>query len=227
MNSIPKIIHQTWKTDVLPFPYDELSATWKELHPDWEHIIWTDEMNKDFIKDHYPEFLEKYESYPLNIQRADAFRYFVLRKYGGLYVDMDFECVKNFDSLLRGKECVFGFEPDLHASNILRDFLICNAFMAATPDNDFIKFVCEKVMSCEKIKVNGFLDVLNSTGPLILTDAYIDYQLKDKVTILDSTMVYPINYVETSLVLRDKIPPALQAKIDKAYGVHYFFGNWS
>ena len=70
------------------------------LPPAWKYILWTDEMNKNFIKNYYPYFLYKYDRYHLNIQRIDAFRYCVLSKMVRLYVDLDFECVDNIDPLL-------------------------------------------------------------------------------------------------------------------------------
>ena len=42
---IPRIIHQTWKTKDVPSPLDQLPQTWKEYLPNWEYILWTDEMN--------------------------------------------------------------------------------------------------------------------------------------------------------------------------------------
>ena len=36
-----------------------------------------------------PNFLAPYRSYPYDIQRADAIRYFILFEFGGLYLDLD------------------------------------------------------------------------------------------------------------------------------------------
>ena len=80
---IPRIIHQTWKTKDVPSPLDQLPQTWKEYLPNWEYILWTDEMNREFVCKHFPDFLEKYDTYPCNIQRADAIRYLLLKVYGG------------------------------------------------------------------------------------------------------------------------------------------------
>ena len=38
---------------------------------------------------------EIYDNYDVNIKRVDAVRYFYLYHFGGLYVDLDFECIKN------------------------------------------------------------------------------------------------------------------------------------
>jgi len=38
-------------------------------------------MNREFVCKHFPDFLEKYDTYPCNIQRADAIRYLLLKEY--------------------------------------------------------------------------------------------------------------------------------------------------
>ncbi|MGF7081414.1 glycosyltransferase family 32 protein [Mucilaginibacter sp. UYCu711] len=226
MTPIPTIIHQTWKNANLPSPLDSLSETWKHFHPDWDHILWTDEMNREFIKDHYPHFLAKYDQYPSNIQRVDVFRYCVLNTMGGLYVDLDFECLENIEPLLNKQACVIGKEPQYHAERYSKNMILCNAFMASTPNNKFMQFVLNKIISHSKIEVNSPTDVLNSTGPFILTDGYNEYNEKSEVTILESSDVYPINMFETKYILDNTISDEMQLRIDKAYAVHYFFGTW-
>jgi len=56
----------------------------------------TDENARQLIASDYPFFLKTYDSYEWGIQRADAVRYFVLHKYGGMYVDLDYESLINF-----------------------------------------------------------------------------------------------------------------------------------
>lgn len=53
------------------------------------HFLWTDATARLFMQTHYPSFLPTYDSYEYNIQRADAIRYFVLHRYGGIYMDLD------------------------------------------------------------------------------------------------------------------------------------------
>jgi mannosyltransferase OCH1-like enzyme len=226
MTNTPLIIHQTWKSTVLPPPFDELSESWKKYHPHWKYILWTDEMNRDFIKEHYPAFLSKYDQYPKNIQRVDAFRYCVLNKFGGLYVDMDFECLENIEPLLAGHECIIGKEPQLHADRFSKEMILCNAFMACAPDNEFMNFVCDKIISAPMAEVNSAIDILNSTGPFILTDCYLEFTKKDKVKIIESADIYPITMFETVSVLKENIPEEIQSRIDKAYAIHYFLGCW-
>lgn len=46
-------------------------------------------MSRDFIATEYPWFLSTYDSYSFPIQRVDTVRYFILRHYGGIYMDLD------------------------------------------------------------------------------------------------------------------------------------------
>jgi mannosyltransferase OCH1-like enzyme len=47
---IPKIIHQTWKTENVPWKWKLYQKKVKQLHPDWEYKLWTDKNNMEFVK---------------------------------------------------------------------------------------------------------------------------------------------------------------------------------
>jgi mannosyltransferase OCH1-like enzyme len=222
--SIPKLIHQTWKNSEVPENFQLLMNTWKEFHPDWKFILWTDEMNRNFISEHYPDFLNKYDNYPANIQRADAIRYFLLYHYGGVYIDLDFECLQNIEELLTDEECVFGLEPQKHCERFNVEKIICNAFMAVCPSHHFFKQLCT-VLSSEEFGEKK-TDVLNTTGPFMLTKLYGKYQEKVRIKLLPSFMLYPITIEESREVINGTSDENLETKIQNAYGIHYFWGTW-
>ena len=62
-----------------------------EQHPGWEQRLSIDEDNRHFISEHYDWFLETYDGYAYNIERADAVRCFILLHYGGVYIDLDMD----------------------------------------------------------------------------------------------------------------------------------------
>ena len=53
--SIPKIIHQTWKTKEIPKELIFCVESWKRLNPTWEYRLWTDEEMDSFVKKEFPE----------------------------------------------------------------------------------------------------------------------------------------------------------------------------
>ncbi len=185
MLKIPKIIHQTWKDENLPKAFSILSETWREMLPGWEYRLWTDKMNREFVRTHYPDFLVKYDAYPKNIQRAGAIRYLLLQTYGGLYVDLDFECLDTkFITLLEDADFVAGKEPYEHAYRCGKEYIVCNALMASVPKHPFLEKIIQRMMTHPHgwdVRHGG--DILDSTGPFLLTDVYDEYVHKGDLRI--------------------------------------------
>ncbi|GAM86991.1 hypothetical protein ANO11243_050120 [Dothideomycetidae sp. 11243] len=101
IESVPYIIHQTYKTAQIPEQWLEAQHSCQKLHQTgWQHMFWTDEDADNFLAIHYPWFLPTYRAYPYDIQRADVIRYFVLYHFGGVYLDLDVGCQKPLDPLL-------------------------------------------------------------------------------------------------------------------------------
>jgi inositol phosphorylceramide mannosyltransferase catalytic subunit len=227
--SIPKIIHQTWKDENIPTEFIPFMASWKKHHPDWQFILWTDEMNKKFVEEHFPEFISIYYSYPYSIQRADAIRYLLLYKLGGVYIDLDIECLQNIEPLLENETCVIGKEPDAHSISHNKSFVICNAFMAAQQNDLFIETVIKELFQNHP-PVNSSLlgdTVLNSTGPFMLNRIY-ESDNSAKVKLLESQRIHPLSTQETIALYynQEKEKQKEQLKINGTYAIHYFWGTW-
>lgn len=48
-SAVPKVIHQTWKTTEVPAKWAAARQSCIDLHPDYEHRLWTDEDGLNFI----------------------------------------------------------------------------------------------------------------------------------------------------------------------------------
>lgn len=103
---IPPILHQIWYqgADQLPPRYRAFRDGWLAAHPAWEHRLWDEAACRMLLAAHYPAFLPTWDAYPLRIQRIDSIRYFLLGHHGGVYLDMDMECLRPLDPLLDGCE---------------------------------------------------------------------------------------------------------------------------
>lgn len=55
----------------------------------WVLQLWNVERSRSFIKKEYGWFLNTYDNYRFPVQRIDALRYFLMRHYGGIYIDLD------------------------------------------------------------------------------------------------------------------------------------------
>ncbi|MFI7310940.1 glycosyltransferase family 32 protein [Streptomyces hygroscopicus] len=137
-SDITPIIHQIWHDKDVPPRCQAWVESWRRHHPGWEYRLWTQVECRALLAEHYRWFLPIYDRYPEGVMRAEAGRYFILDRFGGVYVDLDFECLRPVDALLAGQELVVGLEPQehvqllsAHRSGLPR--LVGTGFLAARP----------------------------------------------------------------------------------------------
>ncbi|KAF9495415.1 hypothetical protein BDN71DRAFT_877576 [Pleurotus eryngii] len=159
---IPRIIHQTWKSETLPEKWKEVSQGCRDMMPDYEYMLWTDEGSRDFIAEHYPWFLDTFDAYPYVIQRADAIRYFVLHKYGGIYIDLDIGCLRPMDPLL--------VYPVILPKTI--PVGVSNDLMFAEQGHPFMEQTIHNLVTFDHSWVLNYPTVMFSTGPMFLSAQY-------------------------------------------------------
>jgi mannosyltransferase OCH1-like enzyme len=219
---IPRLIHQSWKTDDIPERWRPLQESWQLLHPNYEYHYWTDRSNREFIAKYDHEFIPLYDSYPLAIERAELARYLILYHLGGLYVDMDFEALRPVDKLLCGADLVFGLEPDSHAHRHgvrqrgLKN-IVCNAFMASTPLHPFWPHFFALLQA-----VTDKSNVLDATGTFALTRACNSYARASDIVFVPTAQIYPLDNDE----IRRLGVAERRAKLENSYAMHHWSGSW-
>ena len=160
-HNVTRIIHQSWKTNVIPHRYINWAESWKNCFPNWTFILWTDENNENFVKTHYPWFYERFINSPLNILRVDSVRYLYLYNYGGIYADLDNICFQPFEHLLENNGIVFG---DMQYPKEYQNWMyIQNSFMYSIARHPFWLDVMKSLL----LK-NGFGAPEELTGPEML-----------------------------------------------------------
>jgi len=179
---IPRIIHQTWKSRQIPeglgFP-----ETWIEKNPGWKYCFWTDEDLLAFMREERPDLLPLYLSYPLPVQRADLARYAILEKFGGIYADIDTRCLASIEPIAGDHRVILCEEPERHHEPALTRGMArlwFNGTMASPPGHPFWKKVIDL---CKLMGDLRDRDVLETTGPLLLTAAVEGWDEKDTLSL--------------------------------------------
>lgn len=163
---IPRIIHQTYKTEDIPKHWIEGQHRCQELHSDYQYIMWTDQMALDFITEHYSWFLPTFVGYKRPIQRADAIRYFILYHYGGIYIDLDDKCERPLDNLLKLPAFVRKTSP----------LGISNDVMGSMPGHPFFWKAIHNLNHYNKNWYVPYLTIMSSTGPLFISIVWKHYR---------------------------------------------------
>ena len=223
-----KIIHQTWKTKQLPDKFVKWSQTCKKKLPGWTYMLWTDDDNRNFIKDHYSFFLKTYDGYDKMIKRVDAVRFFYLYHYGGLYIDLDFECLKDLREILKDK-IVLGEMGDGKCEHC-----IPNAFMYSPyPKMEFWKFCIDRLL--EKSGRNEGVE--QTAGPVFLKKMYKEFirlypEEKENIEVLPSNYLYPIDWhIQPPMICtqwsKEFDEEKCKAMHPDAYAITYWTNSWS
>ncbi|MCQ2246323.1 MAG: glycosyl transferase [Bacteroidaceae bacterium] len=109
---IPKIIHYCWLSDnTIPQKLRKYMETWKKMLPDYQFMLW-DSKCFDIASVSWVEQAFNAKMYAF---AADYIRLYAVYHYGGIYLDMDVEVLRNFDDLLNrpyilGQETFVGIE---------------------------------------------------------------------------------------------------------------------
>ncbi len=107
---IPKIVHYCWfGKGAMPELAVKCIESWHKFMPDWEYVLWSED-NFDISSYQYTQ--EAYEAKKFAFV-SDVVRLEALKKYGGIYFDVDFEVYKPFDDLLQN-DAFAGFEGSKH-----------------------------------------------------------------------------------------------------------------
>ncbi len=164
--NIPKIIFRSWKTEEIPEHWQKGWDSFGEIMSGWHQVLMTDYDNGMIMKTYFPEFYQQYIDLPYPIERADVARVACVVKWGGIYADLDYECLHNLDDLFKISSETYL----LRSGNIAAT--ITNSFFAGKPGS---KFLTEYLNSMFDVlpwwrKMGKHLRVMNQTGPIRLSE---------------------------------------------------------
>jgi len=231
--SIPRIIHQTWKTSRVPEAFRAFQREWQTLHPGYEYRLWTDEDNAAFVEREFPEHVPLYRSFTREIFRADLVRYLYLQKFGGIYVDLDVEPLRSVDCLLAGAEQAWlGAEPAVHARRLFqRDRVTCNAVMASVPGHPFWACMLDEIRTraADPARQNP----VEVTGPAALHAAWEKRGAALGVHVTAPDTFFPLPDVDNAhlgLSERERLHYRRMVELhqfpSQSFGVHHWAHTW-
>lgn len=196
-NSIPKIIHQIWiGPNKLPERCKPLLSEMKEMHPDWEHKLWT---NKEVFEGEFKDdpFLVKWKD-KINTKYllqpafiADRVRLLILAKYGGVYVDIDAKPIKSFNTVLDKlpSRCTFfaGLRPNTDYG-VMIDVTVLGSAINSRIVNKVVPswYSYDHPLTGFHISIE-IAKYIDTDVTLLNNDFFYSYELTDKSVILHNT----------------------------------------
>jgi hypothetical protein len=222
---IPKVFHQLWKTHDTPARYAALRETWLRRNPGWKMRLWSDDDLADLVETHYPQLAPLFHGYRHPIARADLGRYLVLETFGGVYADLDCECLRPLAPLLEGRSLLMGVEPEGHVHEAFvrkrgLTRIVCPSFIASVAGHPFWRDVRAHAAAAA-----NETDVLDQTGPFMLTRAVESSKAAAQVTLAPAAQIYPFTKGECWSGQVFELEAWERASRD-AFVAHYWDGGW-
>jgi inositol phosphorylceramide mannosyltransferase catalytic subunit len=202
---IPRVFHQIWIEDgdgdepVLPERYRAWRDSWMRLHPGWAYRLWN-LRNLGFI----PNRLDLIAQSPSFAQKADILRYDLLWRFGGVYLDVDFECLRPIDGLLNRVEN-FAVSENGRVLSI--------GIIGASAGSPYLRRCMDRLP--ERV---GLAPPNLETGPAYFTQCLLGEGFGGDLTVLPSAWFYPYAMHE---------PQRAAGPFPGAYAVHHWAASWA
>lgn len=208
---IPDVLHMIWVGDDKPPEYFyKNQQKWRDLMPDWEFKIWTNQdINDKNVDFNYLELINRCQN---GAQKADLLKYYFVNKFGGYYVDADVNPnrslkeldVNNYDLIL------------CHDLEITWEY-IAVGFFAGIPNNPVLRNIIEKMKEVDFSDEKQHL----TTGPGAMGKAY--FKNKDKVKTLKLPYWY---FYRNQKGDRDINGNIIERDVKESFGTHTYAATW-
>ena len=157
---IPLNIYQTWYTKKLPLLMSRAVNKLRMTNPRFNYYLFDDNDCREFIKNNFDsKVLNAYDCLIPGAYKADLWRYCILYKNGGIYLDIKYEPCNNFKFIYLTEKEHFVCDKDNSG--------IYNAFMISVPGNQTLLKAIYKIV--ENVENNFYGNSsLEPTGPHLL-----------------------------------------------------------
>ena len=233
VSAIPMNIHQIWINRdpgvAIPEEWLEWSKSWKKFNPEWNYRLWQTKKIEAFMAEKYPDLVGFYNSFESDVQKSDVARLLLLDAFGGIYADLDMECLRPLDELIKGRTCIACCESRRHSRLFDLRRMLCTNYIASAPGHPFLAHTVREMV--EGIRTLHFVyPVMESTGPLMFTRALNSYR-GDDVDVVGAKVACPFHNESRELDEVWRRGPRAE-KIKRkcvrrgTYGIHYWSNSW-
>jgi mannosyltransferase OCH1-like enzyme len=216
---IPKIIHQIWLGGEFPSKYNDFRDKMMSINNNWEYKLWTDVDVDTF--DLKNKIL--YNNIKNLGAKSDIFRYEILERIGGLYIDVDFDTIKPFDDL-----CSLDFFAGVGHVDKPEVF---NSLMASIPKHKYIASLVSDLQTKTHID-DSIGGVMENTGPYFITRKFFEViSEEDNVVVFPTKYFFPFPAIYRHDVMKIDDKERANKFVysynnDKTYAIHLWHTNW-
>ena len=202
---IPNIVHLIWLgPNKPPAIFQNCLASIQEYMPTWTCKIWTDDDVESFnlVNKRYYDKESNYGA------KSDIFRYEILYRYGGVYLDVDMVLLKPLDILHHTYKFYTSLLPS-YCTGIL-----ANGIIGSAPGHPILK---QCIKDIKKHRDDKWL--IERTGPIHFQKSF--YTALKKIN-KDRIIAFPKSF----FIPADKYETYMLHTKPESFALHYWEGSW-
>lgn len=196
---VPLQCYTCWHNNNLPTLMQKNYESLKKQNPLLQFHLYDENMCLEFIEKHFDkDVLDAYNKLIPSSYKSDLWRYCILYKYGGIYLDIKYCTINNFSL----EELCYKEQFVLDSSNYWENnqYGLYTAFIITKPENHILLTCIREIVQNTKDEVYGW-NALYTTGPGLLGKKYFN---NDLCTHINKHIDIQLFYVKNVIIYKNK-----------------------
>lgn len=187
------------------------------MNPTCAYYLWDREASEGFLRAHFPTMMSFYRRITLGMTQADFLRIAILHHHGGVFADLDVECIAPFRSwALDPSRINVAFEPPEHGVSKIG----CAVFVSGARNGALAGLLRFGMQHFSPRRQSETFYNMEAFGPLLWRRFYA--HSPSAFFVVPTARFFPIPDVSLSADLRQKYADVMNRGFPDAYCVHYW-----
>jgi mannosyltransferase OCH1-like enzyme len=167
ISDVPLVIYESWELNRVPENMKNNIYSLLKSNPEFDYYLYSDDDCYNFIKENFnKDVLDAFVTLKPGAYKSDLWRYCILYKKGGVYMDIKYNTIKPLVSIIKDHPIIYVNDRQIPLTTIKN--CLYNAFMVSPPNNPVFKDCIDEIVdNCNNKKYGK--NPLDVTGPCLLS----------------------------------------------------------
>jgi len=168
ISGVPLMIYQSWHTNSVPAKMKENIDKLIKMNPEFDYYLYSDEESAKYIQENFEkDVVDAFNILKPGAYKSDLWRYCILYKKGGVYLDIKYSTVIPFSSVIQNNPISYVYDRSFACQHLKDPRGFYNGFISSPPNNSIFKHCIDDIVNNCKMRLYKKND-LDVTGPCVL-----------------------------------------------------------
>jgi mannosyltransferase OCH1-like enzyme len=145
------------------------------MNPEFDYYLYSDDESSKYIQENFEkDVIDAFNSLRPGAYKSDLWRYCILYKKGGVYIDIKYTTLKPLTSIMKENPLVYVNDHEVSCPHLPNTTGLYNGFMISQANNSIFKYCIDDIVTSCKLRLYKKND-LDITGPCLLAQIVAKY----------------------------------------------------